>query len=282
MTGVNADASGATISALSVYSFLRTFSYSLRVSPFEAETFIAALQTNDHNPLLDTVHVRLLELVVENFGGLRSQNGCEPKLFDSFTWTQYLCDIFASVREYFLKLRIDCVKKSRETSDHYSRIALSLVYETEISCFSLVLDMLRRYETSRICYFDFKFADKVAILDALVTVIIAHEIVVDNIDRREVTCGTLSRVKAIKRSTEVTDTSNTSISAAFSRFLAQKAVDRDAADRAAAADAMDSLPLFVKGEDGCLEVCILCGLGGTKYCQNFHRRTVFVDWLLYS
>lgn len=262
----------AIVSALSVYSFLRSFSYSLRISPFDAETFVASLLTVDHNCLSDTIHLRLLQLLVENFGGFESTNNCNDyKLLDSFTWTEYLPIIFSNTKNYFLNLRGDAGKNhSRsEAADYYSRLSLSQLYETEISVITAILDTISCYSRKPIGYFDFDFADKVAILDCLITVLCVHNTIVDNFDRRESTFRRSRLVASTKLinseradRTLMGNVCPDTLSASFSRAMAQERENIEEATAAAAARAVESLPLFVKGEDGCLEVCILCGLGG--------------------
>ena len=45
---------------LSVYAFVRYFSVTLLVSPFQISDFAAALMSNDSTPLFDAVHLALM------------------------------------------------------------------------------------------------------------------------------------------------------------------------------------------------------------------------------
>lgn len=64
----------------SVYSFLRSFSMLLFLSPFELEDFVAAVRCNGPNPLFDSIHVSLLHTLRKHMVSLGDdslQRGCD-------------------------------------------------------------------------------------------------------------------------------------------------------------------------------------------------------------
>ncbi|KAJ0816436.1 putative transcription factor & chromatin remodeling DDT family [Helianthus annuus] len=88
---------------LSVYSFLRSFSVCLFLSPFGLDEFVGALNSSVHNTLLDAIHVSLIRALKSHVETLSSEGSelaskclriMDWSLLDSLTWpvltVQYL------------------------------------------------------------------------------------------------------------------------------------------------------------------------------------------------
>ncbi|KAK1319316.1 Methyl-CpG-binding domain-containing protein 9 [Acorus calamus] len=85
----------------SVYSFLRSFSTNLFLSPFTVEAFVAALRCNFVNSLMDSIHFCILQALKQNLE-LLSNEGVESalaclrnlnwELLDLITWPIYLAE----------------------------------------------------------------------------------------------------------------------------------------------------------------------------------------------
>ena len=61
---------------LSVYAFVRYFSVTLLVSPFQISDFAAALMSNDSTPLFDAVHLALMTALRSHLTSLASASVC--------------------------------------------------------------------------------------------------------------------------------------------------------------------------------------------------------------
>ncbi|XP_035834339.1 LOW QUALITY PROTEIN: ATP-binding protein Uup, partial [Helianthus annuus] len=80
---------------LSVYSFLRSFSVCLFLSPFGLDEFVGALNSSVHNTLLDAIHVSLIRALKSHVETLSSEGSelaskclrlMDWSLLDSLTW----------------------------------------------------------------------------------------------------------------------------------------------------------------------------------------------------
>ena len=82
--------------ALNIYSFLRSMSLVLQLSPFEAETFIKALESSTcSNPLMDEIHFAL----IRNCGAEATKYFTawyvvDWTLLDRVTWPTFLLPLF--------------------------------------------------------------------------------------------------------------------------------------------------------------------------------------------
>ncbi|KAH0746686.1 hypothetical protein KY285_008343 [Solanum tuberosum] len=84
---------------LSIYSFLRTFSTTLFLSPFGLDDFVGALSCSVPNSLLDSVHVALMRVLRRHLEKLSSDGSefaskclrnIDWSLLDTMTWAAYL------------------------------------------------------------------------------------------------------------------------------------------------------------------------------------------------
>ncbi|TMW95209.1 hypothetical protein EJD97_009240 [Solanum chilense] len=84
---------------LSIYSFLRTFSTTLFLSPFGLDDFVGALSCSVPNSLLDSVHVALMRVLRRHLEKLSSDGSefaskclrnIDWSLLDTMTWATYL------------------------------------------------------------------------------------------------------------------------------------------------------------------------------------------------
>ncbi|XP_060169720.1 DDT domain-containing protein PTM-like [Lycium barbarum] len=84
---------------LSIYSFLRTFSTTLFLSPFGLDDFVGALNCSVPNTLLDSVHVALMRVLRRHLDNLSSDGSeiaskclrnVDWSLLDTMTWPAYL------------------------------------------------------------------------------------------------------------------------------------------------------------------------------------------------
>ncbi|KAJ0670639.1 putative transcription factor & chromatin remodeling DDT family [Helianthus annuus] len=80
---------------LSVYSFMRSFSVCLFLSPFGLDEFVGALNSSVHNTLLDAIHVSLIRALKSHVETLSSEGSelaskcpriMDWSLLDSLTW----------------------------------------------------------------------------------------------------------------------------------------------------------------------------------------------------
>lgn len=84
---------------LSIYSFLRTFSITLFLSPFGLDDFVGALNCSVPNSLLDSIHVALMRVLRRHLEKLSSDGSefaskclrnIDWSLLDTMTWAVYL------------------------------------------------------------------------------------------------------------------------------------------------------------------------------------------------
>ncbi|MCD7470308.1 hypothetical protein HAX54_010042 [Datura stramonium] len=84
---------------LSIYSFLRTFSTTLFLSPFGLDDFVGALNCSVPNSLLDSIHVALMRVLRRHLEKLSSDGSelaskclrnIDWSLLDTMTWPAYL------------------------------------------------------------------------------------------------------------------------------------------------------------------------------------------------
>ncbi|KAK4358626.1 hypothetical protein RND71_020855 [Anisodus tanguticus] len=84
---------------LSIYSFLRTFSTTLFLSPFELDDFVGALNCSIPNSLLDSIHVAVMHVLRRHLEKLSSDlselaskclRNIDWSLLDTMTWPAYL------------------------------------------------------------------------------------------------------------------------------------------------------------------------------------------------
>ncbi|XP_023637871.1 DDT domain-containing protein PTM isoform X2 [Capsella rubella] len=91
---------------LSVYGFLRSFSFQLYICPFELNDFVGALNFPGPNSLLDAVHVALMRALKGHLERLSSEESdsaskclecIDWSLLDVLTWPVYLVQYFAAM-----------------------------------------------------------------------------------------------------------------------------------------------------------------------------------------
>ncbi|AED93946.1 PHD type transcription factor with transmembrane domain protein (PTM) [Arabidopsis thaliana] len=91
---------------LSVYGFLRSFSFQLYICPFELNDFVGALYFSGPNSLLDAVHVALLRALKGHLERLSSSKSVlaskclrciDWSLLDVLTWPVYLVQYFTAM-----------------------------------------------------------------------------------------------------------------------------------------------------------------------------------------
>ncbi|KAL8204768.1 hypothetical protein R6Q57_010391 [Mikania cordata] len=92
---------------LSVYSFLRSFSVCLFLSPFGLDEFVGALNSSVHNTLLDAIHVALIR-ALKSHVEILSSDGSEIaskclrsmdwSLLDSLTWPVFVVQYLMTMR----------------------------------------------------------------------------------------------------------------------------------------------------------------------------------------
>ncbi|KFK33904.1 hypothetical protein AALP_AA5G076100 [Arabis alpina] len=96
----------AVVHLLSVYGFLRSFSFQLYICPFELDDFVGALNFSGPNSLLDAVHVALLRVLKVHLERLSSDGSdlaekclmcIDWSLLDVLTWPVYLVQYFAAM-----------------------------------------------------------------------------------------------------------------------------------------------------------------------------------------
>ncbi|KAM3201997.1 DDT domain-containing protein PTM [Capsicum annuum] len=84
---------------LSIFSFLRTFSTTLFLSPFELDDFVGALNCSIPNSLLDSIHVAVMRVLRRHLENLSSDGSelaskclrnIDWSLLDAMTWPVYL------------------------------------------------------------------------------------------------------------------------------------------------------------------------------------------------
>ncbi|GJZ22787.1 DDT domain-containing protein PTM [Tanacetum coccineum] len=92
---------------LSVYSFLRSFSVCLFLSPFGIDEFVGALNSTVHNTLLDSIHVALVRTLKSHVENLSSEGSevaakclrsMDWSLLDSLTWPMFIVQYLTSMR----------------------------------------------------------------------------------------------------------------------------------------------------------------------------------------
>ncbi|KAH9623812.1 hypothetical protein KSS87_007049 [Heliosperma pusillum] len=91
------------VDLFSVYSCLRSLSTLLYLSPFELEDFVAALKSRVFNPLIDFIHVSILQTLRKHLEFLANE-GCESAstclrnmnwdLLDEITWPVFMVEYF--------------------------------------------------------------------------------------------------------------------------------------------------------------------------------------------
>ena len=261
-----------TIRTLSLYCFIRTFSYYLHISPFSVESFISSFQTNCHNPLSDHVHYTILKILIEHFDGLKSIKEIEGKLFDMFTWTEYIYIILSNIENHFLKLQQDTLSytvNSIITSNNISGIENKL-YDTELEYLRNVLSLISHYQCKKITYFNYNYSDKITILDCIISILSSQYCIIDNLEYRESVAN--SKRNSISTTSNTMKTLDTVTSfpewplvEIYSKFkVSETETETTNSNRNSSTQPIirEALPLFTKGDDGCVEVCILCGLEG--------------------
>ncbi|KAK1426249.1 hypothetical protein QVD17_14919 [Tagetes erecta] len=92
---------------LSVYSFLRSFSVCLFLSPFGLDEFVGALNSSVHNTLLDAIHVALIRALKSHVETLSSEGSelaskcfrsMDWSLLDSLTWPMFIVQYLTAMR----------------------------------------------------------------------------------------------------------------------------------------------------------------------------------------
>ncbi|XP_076930981.1 DDT domain-containing protein PTM-like isoform X2 [Bidens hawaiensis] len=92
---------------LSVYSFLRSFSVCLFLSPFGLDEFVGALNCSVHNTLLDAIHVALIRALKSHVESLSSEGSelaskclriIDWSLLDSLTWPVFIVQYLTTMR----------------------------------------------------------------------------------------------------------------------------------------------------------------------------------------
>ncbi|KAK9068589.1 hypothetical protein SSX86_012704 [Deinandra increscens subsp. villosa] len=92
---------------LSVYSFLRSFSVCLFLSPFGLDEFVGALNSSVHNTLLDAIHVALIRALKSHVEILSSEGSelaskclrsMDWSLLDSLTWPVFIVQYLTTMR----------------------------------------------------------------------------------------------------------------------------------------------------------------------------------------
>lgn len=92
---------------LSVYSFLRSFSVCLFLSPFGLDEFVGALNSSVHNTLLDAIHVALIRALKSHVEILSSEGSelaskclrsMDWSLLDSLTWPAFVVQYLTTMR----------------------------------------------------------------------------------------------------------------------------------------------------------------------------------------
>ncbi|XP_076917554.1 DDT domain-containing protein PTM-like [Bidens hawaiensis] len=92
---------------LSVYSFLRSFSVCLFLSPFGLDEFVGALNCSFHNTLLDAIHVALIRALKSHVEILSSEGSelaskclriIDWSLLDSLTWPVFIVQYLTTMR----------------------------------------------------------------------------------------------------------------------------------------------------------------------------------------
>ncbi|KAI7741115.1 hypothetical protein M8C21_002134, partial [Ambrosia artemisiifolia] len=92
---------------LSVYSFLRSFSVCLFLSPFGLDEFVGALNSTVHNTLLDAIHVALIRALKSYVETLSSEGSelaqkclrsMDWSLLDSLTWPVFVVQYLTTMR----------------------------------------------------------------------------------------------------------------------------------------------------------------------------------------
>ncbi|XP_076888499.1 DDT domain-containing protein PTM-like isoform X1 [Bidens hawaiensis] len=92
---------------LSVYSFLRSFSVCLFLSPFGLDEFVGALNCSVHNTLLDAIHVALIRALKSHVEilasegselALKCQRNMDWSLLDSLTWPVFVVQYLVTMR----------------------------------------------------------------------------------------------------------------------------------------------------------------------------------------
>ncbi|KAI3683586.1 hypothetical protein L1987_84094 [Smallanthus sonchifolius] len=92
---------------LSVYSFLRSFSVCLFLSPFGLDEFVGALNSSVHNTLLDAIHVALIRALKSHVEILSSEGSelaskclriMDWSLLDSLTWPVFVVQYLTTMR----------------------------------------------------------------------------------------------------------------------------------------------------------------------------------------
>ena len=231
------------ISCLAVYGFLRSFSYYLHLSPFEVESFIAALDSNINNPLIDQIHYVLLKCIAEQYNSLRMYEDLDAKLFSVFGWATYVELILANVHKFMKKNSVPSVQDGDQVGE---------IYGVQLITIESIIDLVRRNKMHNFEYYTYSFADKVAVLDCLVGIICSFGSVVDNIDIRE---------SAPRKVRKISFPRNKTLHLSYTYYKQTLNINQGR---------VDALPLFTKGDDGSVEVCILCGLEGICFiCLPF-------------
>ncbi|CAK9184355.1 unnamed protein product [Ilex paraguariensis] len=123
----------------SVYSFLRSFSTSLFLSPFTLEDFVAAVNCKDPNSLFDYIHISLLQTLRKHLDSLSDESsqsassclrGLNWDLLDLITWPIFMIEYLLHGSE--LNPGFDLCRLKLSGNDYYKQPA------------AIKIEMLRR------------------------------------------------------------------------------------------------------------------------------------------
>ncbi|GAA0179270.1 hypothetical protein LIER_29952 [Lithospermum erythrorhizon] len=117
------------LDVFSVYSFLRTFSKLLFLSPFELEDFVAAIRSNVSNILFDSIHVSLLHALRKHMvsladDSLQCASDClrflNWDLLDMITWPVFLVE-YLLMHKHSVPVGFDLHHLKLSGTDYYSQ-----------------------------------------------------------------------------------------------------------------------------------------------------------------
>ena len=166
---------------LSVYSFLRTFSYALNLSPFDVETFLLSLSPQKSlmsNSLLTAIHLSLLRICCMIYStDLGAWTNLDWTFMDSFTWPCYISPLLKLARKKIVLELIGNNTKDKNTSKDNDDFFIDTFEYKQLQS---AIDLIQ----SKGHYFKLSMYDKICVLNCIIDIFMKHPNFLDVIEER--------------------------------------------------------------------------------------------------
>lgn len=145
------------LDVFSIYSFLRSFSILLFLSPFELEDFVAALRCNTPNSLLDSIHVCILQTLRKHLEFLSKEGSNSASiclrdlnwdLLDLITWPMFMVE-YLLIHGSRLKAGMNLSRLNLLNSDYYKFLPSTKIEILQYLCDDLIGGEIIRSELNR-------------------------------------------------------------------------------------------------------------------------------------